>query len=225
MLTGIKYLDRKTLNELDDVDLVNACRANKKAELLCNDQVFWMNRVFLRFGYVDEDILRNNKGNRSWSEYYIHDLRKINKNNAKNYLKTGSKNNRLDHVMISMKKGSYDYDYAIQVSSEIGNVKVVRYLAENGANIHRWSDQALRLASSNGHLEVVKYLVEQGADINTEDDQPLISASSNGHLEVVKYLVEKGANIHADDDNAVKMANKNNHLEVVRYLVKKNQYP
>ncbi len=104
MLTGNKDVDRKIFNELDDVDLVRVCQVNKQAESLCNDQVFWMNRVFNRFGYVGGDVLRTNKGtNRSWSEYYIKDLRKINKNNAYEYLTRGSKNNRLDHVTIALK--------------------------------------------------------------------------------------------------------------------------
>jgi ankyrin repeat protein len=37
----------------------------------------------------------------------------------------------------------------------------------------------------------VKYLVEQGADIHADDDRALIWTANNGHLEVVKYLVEK----------------------------------
>ena len=58
MLTGNKDVDRKILNELEDKDLVNVCQANKQANSLCNDQVFWMNRVFDRFGYVGGDLLR-----------------------------------------------------------------------------------------------------------------------------------------------------------------------
>ncbi len=161
MLTGNKDVDRKILNELDDKDLVNVCQTNKKANSLCNDQVFWMNRVFQRFEYVGGDILRKSKGDRDWSEYYIQDLRKINPSNAGKYLYNSSKNGRLDHVIISSK---------------------------NGADIHIWNDQTLRLASKNGHLDVVKYLVGEGADIHTNDDYPLILARYNGHIKVVKYL-------------------------------------
>ena len=39
-----------------------------------------------------------------------------------------------------------------------------------------------------GHLEVVKYLVENGANIHGRDDLAIRWASENGHLEVVKYL-------------------------------------
>ena len=62
-----------------------------------------------------------------------------------------------------------------------------------------------RWASENGHLEVVRYLVEQGANIHANNDYAIRWASENGHLEVVRYLVEKGANIHANNDYAIQM--------------------
>ena len=71
MLTGNKNIDRKILNELEDVDLVNFCQVNKQANSIYNDQVFWMNRTFHMFGYVGGNILRKYKRNKSWSEYYI----------------------------------------------------------------------------------------------------------------------------------------------------------
>ena len=43
-------------------------------------------------------------------------------------------------------------------ASKLGLLKVVKYLVENGANIHVYDNQAVRWASNNGHLEVVKYL-------------------------------------------------------------------
>ena len=65
---------------------------------------------------------------------------------------------------------------------------------------------------------MVKYLIENGANIHTDNDLALAWASSYGHLEVVKYLVEKGANIHADDDLSLRWASKNGHTDVVNYL-------
>ncbi len=106
MLTGNKDVDRKILNELEDKDLVSLCQINKQANSLCNDQVFWMNRVFLRFGYVGGNILRKYKGDRTWSEYYIQDLRKINPTNADKYLETGSHEGKLYHVIIALKNGA-----------------------------------------------------------------------------------------------------------------------
>ena len=52
---------------------------------------------------------------------------------------------------------------------------------------------ALEWASACGHLEVVKYLVENGADVHACDGWALREASWNRHLEVVEYLKSKGA--------------------------------
>jgi ankyrin repeat protein len=105
--------------------------------------------------------------------------------------------------------------------SENGHLQIVKYLVENGADIHAINDRPLRSASKHGYLEIVKYLVENGANIHAKDDEALTLASYNGRLNVVKYLIEKGANIHAKDDDALKWALQNAHLEVVKYLVEK----
>ena len=92
---------------------------------------------------------------------------------------------------------------ALTKAIEKGNLEIVKYLVENGADIKdNDSNTALTVASRNGNLEVVKYLVENGADINDKDnygDTALMVASWNGNLEVVKYLVENGADI---DENS-----------------------
>ena len=88
-----------------------------------------------KFPYLGLDILNKYKQG-SWSEYYI-DLRKINLSNDVNQtLIEGTKNGRLDHVMIAI---------------------------ANGANIHAQDDWAVRNASRNGHIDVVEYLISQGS--------------------------------------------------------------
>ncbi len=221
LLTGNKDVDRKILNTLEDKDLVNVCQVNKKAQSLCNDQVFWMNRVFLKFGYVGGDVLRANKGtDRTWSEYYIKDLRKINSTNADKYIRNGSKNGRLDHVIISLNIGANIHTYdALRFASYYGHLNVVKYLISAGANIHGNSDAALIVASEYGQTEVVKYLISAGADIHAVSDFALRLASINGHTEVVKYLISAGANIHAHSDEALISASENGHLDIVKYLI------
>ncbi len=169
MLTGNKDVDRKILNNLEDKDLVKFCMVDKKAQLLCNDQVFWMNRVFLKFGYVGGDVLRKNKKDRSWSEYYIQDLRKINSTNADYYIMARSGIGRLDQVMIALKNGA-------NVNSDISWI-------------------GLKNAAFWGHLDVIKYWVSQGADVHVKDDMVLRVAKSNGKTDVVKYLEDMNAQI------------------------------
>lgn len=192
MLTGNRNIDMKILNELEDEDLVRICSVNKKADKICKDQIFWMNRILLKFPEVPLNVLKKNKGNRTWSEYYINDLRILNKPNAYQYLYFGSMYGRLDHVIIAI---------------------------DLGADIHHNHNDPVRMASLNGRLEVVKYLTERGANIHSVDNFAVRVASRQGHLEVVKYLVSQGADIHADNDLAVKLANNTGHSEVVDYLV------
>ncbi len=225
MLTGNKDVDRKILNNLEDKDLVNVCQTNKKAYSLCNDQVFWMNRVFNKFNYVGGDILRTNKGkDRSWSEYYIQDLQKINKNNAVGYLYSGSERGRLDHVIIALVLGTDIHngaDHSLRFASVKGQLEVVKYLVSQSTDIHGSSNQGLILASKYGHLEIVKYLVElkpDGADVHARNDYALRLASAYDQLKVVKYLVSQGANIHANNDEALEWAIDYGHIEIVKYL-------
>ena len=73
---------------------------------------------------------------------------------------------------------------------------------------------------------MVKYLLEQGADIHTQGDGALINAARNGHLDIVKYLVEHGADIHSNNDEALARAldvlthHNTGTKGVVRYLLK-----
>ena len=71
----------------------------------------------------------------------------------------------------------------------------------------------------SGYLEVVKYLLEQGADLHAQNDWAFQWAARNGRLEVVEYLVKHGANLHVDDDYALRWAAENGHLEMVKYLL------
>ena len=193
MLTGVKDLDIIILNKLEDQDLVSVCKTNKQANKLCDDQNFWLNRIMIKFPYLGLDILKKYKRGRSWSQYYIKDLRTITPSNAETKLENASLRGRLDQVIIAINYGA-------------------------GINAYTYG-YSLRAASSNGHLEVVKYLVEQGADIHANDDLSLISASNNGHLELVKYLVEQGADIHAHNDLSLRWARQRGHTEVADYLV------
>ncbi|AKI80641.1 putative ankyrin repeat protein [Acanthamoeba polyphaga mimivirus] len=70
-----------------------------------------------------------------------------------------------------------------------------------------------------GNLNMVKYLIDLGADIKSDNNSAVIYASKNGHLEVVEYLVSQGANIRANKDLAVRWAFRKGHIEVVEFLI------
>jgi ankyrin repeat protein len=98
----------------------------------------------------------------------------------------------------------------------MGDFRLVKTLADLGADIHIDEDKPFLYSAKYGNLEVVKYLVERGANVGYK---PLFCSARYGHLEVVKYLVERGANIHYNVFGNNVLTNALHHLEVVRYLV------
>lgn len=55
-ITGIKDLDFKILMSFDDKELGKICQINKYINSLCKDNIFWLNRIQLKFGRSVEDI-------------------------------------------------------------------------------------------------------------------------------------------------------------------------
>lgn len=193
MLTGIKDLDYKILNELDDKSLVRFCETNKEANKYCDNQDYWRNRTFSRFSNVPPEILIEYKGERSWSDYYIFDLKRLNADDVED-LEYSLIKGRLDYVIILLNKGMKINDM-IYYSVISGNLKLVKYLLNRGI---KQSPKAILEAIYRGDLNMIKLLIEYGADVNSGNGAPLFRASKYGDLDVVKYLVEHGANVSLD---------------------------
>jgi ankyrin repeat protein len=56
-------------------------------------------------------------------------------------------------------------------------------------------------AAINGHLDVVRFLIENGADIHANDDYALRYAAGNRHLGDIRFLIENGADMSYLLDN------------------------
>jgi ankyrin repeat protein len=66
-----------------------------------------------------------------------------------------------------------------------GFYDIVRYLVENGANVHGDNNGALHMAIDRGHLDIVKYLVDNGADI---DNWARYIANYYNNADIIRYL-------------------------------------
>lgn len=112
---------------------------------------------------------------------------------------------------------------AIYNASEIGNLDLLRFLLENGANLSNdnGDNSALCTASVHGHVEIVQLLLENGANVHAGNDCALMWASGKGHIEIVQLLLENGADIHAEYDKALIWAVRHDHENVVRLLLEK----
>ncbi len=82
--TGIKDIDRKILNQLDDKDLLSICSTNKSWKQFCDeDQTLWMNRVYNKFPYLSSDIINKNRKNIKHGQNIILILEKLIKTTTK----------------------------------------------------------------------------------------------------------------------------------------------
>ena len=66
--TGIKDVDLKILMDLDDKSLFKTCTVDRYTKRICNDEHFWRNRLYSRFGKKAIDI---KPIDRTWKNHYL----------------------------------------------------------------------------------------------------------------------------------------------------------
>ena len=91
--------------------------------------------------------------------------------------------------------------YALIEAVSNNHFDVVKYLV--GEKNMRPSDAALTRAVLFERRDIVKYLIENGANVHAENDYALRWTARAGHFDLVRLLVAKGANIHAENDYAL----------------------
>ena len=112
----------------------------------------------------------------------------------------------------------------LEASLSNKHINVAKYLIENGAVI---TTKAIRYPAGYGDLDVIRFLVDKGADVNGKESYGLtvlMSASGSGNLKLVEYLVEQGTDINVTDNSgetALFDATKKGDLVIVKYLLSK----
>lgn len=98
---------------------------------------------------------------------------------------------------------------AFLVALHSSNIKVCRFLVEQGANFNVLCNglAPLTAISVDGNIIMAKYLIEElNADVNVCDRDgctPIIGATVRGHSGMIKLLASKGANINAQTTSAI----------------------
>jgi ankyrin repeat protein len=105
------------------------------------------------------------------------------------------------------------------MAARVGNLREVKVLISQGADIHFMGDEAICIAAQKGHQDVVKHLVISGANFHVINDWPLRYSVKNSHIGVAKYLISQGADVHAKNDFPLRMAVQNNDFIMVKLLV------
>ncbi|AAV51095.1 putative ankyrin repeat protein [Acanthamoeba castellanii mimivirus] len=109
---------------------------------------------------------------------------------------------------------------SLLTSCQNGNILLVKFFIEKGAN-HRYSeDKPLGIAAANGHSDIVEYLVNGGANIKSRNNYALRFAVKNGHYNMVKFLIEQGVDITVFDYEVFYTSCEYGHYEIFVYLMK-----
>lgn len=246
MLSGLKDVDREILKHVNDDELIRVCSIDRKTwNEVCDDN--FLRRRLAKYADIEKYNLENESWKQFFLRviYYTAKMQEIYKFEYKSgdfksqyellkITRSDSKYPSNDDLFLeSVQQGFLDLaKYAngkkvskdikgisLGVAAKIGNYEIVKWLVEDGVNIHYEEDAALSFASEKGHQEIVKYLVEKGADIHERDDVALGYASRNGNLEIMQFLVEAGANVNAHNGYALRIAASKGHLDAVKYLI------
>ncbi len=124
-------------------------------------------------------------------------------------------------------KKDSDGDTVLSVAAINGQVDVIDYLINNGAEINSKNNRGYTIFSFATKLshEVNKTLVKNGANINHRGEKgqtPLINAILAGDLSTVMYLISLGAIIDYVDErggSALFYATSGGNMEIVKSLV------
>jgi len=125
---------------------------------------------------------------------------------------------------------------ALMVASGGGNMEVVRYLIERGADINAKSCEgstAIMPAVHRNRADIVGLLISKGAKVNYAIETgykftPLQLACQLGHVEIVKCLLDAGARVNVtatDGSTPLISAAFKGHHDVVQMLLDKGANP
>lgn len=223
------------LKNTDPVTLVNLCLTSSTYKSICSPKYDYLWRSLLFqvinpvYNYVD--ITEFNQSNhtqfKNWYDayvyFYTHVIPKpemLRKTHL--ILQRAVLDGQLDVVKYLVEHGAdihYGNDKILIDAVSTGYLDIIKYLVSIGININRLYEDPLSEAATRGYLDIVKYLLSQGANIHQNNDLALISAVFAENLDVVDYLLSQGADIHAQNDSALMRAISGRNLDVVKYLV------
>ncbi len=170
-------------------EIINLCGSLKRFNNeICRNNIFQKQYGLLHLSSEANKLPQNKKGNYE----VLKELGKIKTlQNSNKYISYIAENNYDKYIKENIKSfNQNNKNDLLEYAAGYGNLELVKYLIENGANVNADENEALRRAAEKGNLEILKYLVENGANIS---DLALIRAAIYGQLEIVKYLVENGA--------------------------------
>jgi hypothetical protein len=133
----------------------------------------------------------------------------------------------------SLRNGPNAFGSWLHDASTKGQLGIVKYLVENGANVNHRGDtfdaEPITYAAFYGHIQVIEYLLSHGAtlDVSSPDRNPLFKTISKGRADVAKFLLDAGVDanvvyrsVTGKLKNALSYAQERGEKEIADLLIK-----
>ena len=206
-LTGLKDVDREVLKHVDDKELLKFCSVDRRFWNEVCDENFLRRRLGKYPG-----IEKYKKENETWKQFFLRAVYRIAQMKEKFQFEY-TYGNFEDQYLILDTRGNPNF--ILLESAERGELPLVIYALQKGANLEVAGRDSLYYAAKHGHLDVVKYLVEKGVDINYF--RLLTIPSAKGYTDIVKYLIDNGSPVTQE---ALAEAVRHDHPEIITLLLK-----
>lgn len=139
-----------------------------------------------------------------------------------NFIETLVYNNNLPgiiYLMPTTQEIKKIYPRSLSGPLEKGNFNMIKYLVDNGFNIHFNNDEIIKYVFDK---DTLNYLVEN-YNINpyAHNDRIMTNIAAKGDIEFFNYLVEQGHNPNANDDDPLTWALENEYIDMAKILIEK----
>ena len=187
-LTSIPEVDQKILMQLDTQTLFKTCQVNQYANTLCQDEVFWKNKLANDYG---QEFIAMKSSVESYQNYY--------KNlSSEFFFPEELIYGNLDSLLLLQKQGKLNLDLAdIQVDGI--NMEILR-VTTNGVEMVReltkypiytfYRKCGQWYFKTNTSLQPVNLQVKQNKSLRS--DEALYDLIKRGHIEILERLLNLG---------------------------------
>ena len=210
MFSGNKDTDRIILENLDDYNLLNACKINKYTNSLC-DENFFARRVKTRFSRLQKP------DNKSWKQYYLYLAYWLGKLKEDYDFSTNDLRDDPKEYYDLLKQQYYFLTDPRQLTEDQLDDFEDQFSEEPGTEEYRIAimSNILKFAVQKGYLDLVKYAVEKGVD---DYEHSLVISSVYGNIEAYKFFESLGAH---DYQNTLIWARGKGNKDLIKYIESK----
>ncbi len=211
------------LQNLNDKDLANTCRTDKRAAQLCKDNTFWKNRIKNIF---DINLNITEEDNVTYETLYKF-LKKNDKFGINTKLHNAFRIGYSPIIRYILEDLQYDTQKALEVSASSGSVGAFKYMLNKGGNVfatNELEETPFFTAAMFGKLNIVKYIMKNlNPDIADINEILMYTTQHRDGIEILKYLLNtvNGLNLDLALVNAVKAGV----VQAVRILLAKGANP